>query len=122
MVHNLLSRSGACVLRRKGTVQSQLSSPCCIYKAASVKHNGHMQETYTLKVPGQRFTVPEGSLGAIASASPGLLLRGGTGAFVAGYTASLVDKDDTKYTVTEVGGRNIKEESKVCTSTKLPDV
>lgn len=66
-----------------------------------------------LKVEGERFKVPQGSLGSIAAASPGLGLRAGMGVFVAGYSASLVDQDFSQYTLQAVGGKQLKEESTV---------
>lgn len=79
----------------------------------------HLQDGYILKVEGERFKVPQGSLASIAAASPGLGLRAGFGVFVAGYKASFIDQDFTQYTLQAVAGKQLKEESTVRTLTHI---
>lgn len=72
-----------------------------------------MQIKYDLKVEGQRFKVGEGQLPAVAGASLGLFLRAGTGALVQGYTPAVTEVDESKYTLQNVGGRQLEETSPV---------
>lgn len=81
-----------------------------------------VQIKYDLKVEGKRFAVAQGQLPAVAGASLGLFLRAGTGALVQGYSPSVKESDETKYTLQNVGGRMLEETSsvlvpKVCTPT-----
>lgn len=60
----------------------------------------------------KRFTVADGQLGEVASASLPALLRLGSGALVLGYEAGLVD-DDGKYGVVRFGNKRVSEKSNV---------
>ncbi|GLC45000.1 hypothetical protein PLESTB_001745000 [Pleodorina starrii] len=62
----------------------------------------------------KRFTVADGQLGEVASASLPALLRLGSGGLCLGYSVSLVD-DDGKYTLAKVGDRKVAETSQIAT-------
>ncbi|PNW81816.1 hypothetical protein CHLRE_06g261500v5 [Chlamydomonas reinhardtii] len=69
----------------------------------------------------KRFTVADGQLAEVATASVSALLRLGSGGLVLGYNVSLTD-DDGKYAVTRVGGRKVQEASAEVTGLKRPAV
>ncbi|KXZ52189.1 hypothetical protein GPECTOR_10g819 [Gonium pectorale] len=66
----------------------------------------------------KRFTVADGQLGEVASASLPALLRFGSGGLVVGYNVGLAE-DDGKYAVARVGGRKVAETGQV-TGLKRP--
>lgn len=71
----------------------------------------------------KKFGVADGYLGSVVGASFGPLLRFGTGALASGYKAEFVADDGSSsgtYTLATVGGRRLKETSKV-TGFKRPE-
>ena len=80
-----------------------------------------MQVSYDLKIEGQRFSVAEGQLPAVAGASLGLFLRAGTGALVQGYKPAVTEVDESKYTLQSIGGRMLEETSPVSRPGCKPD-
>lgn len=99
--------------RRQLTPRASQQAQATPSSSTSVEQKEEQQGQLRLVGPEpQRFVVAKGQLKDVASAAFPMLMRLGSGAFVAGYSVGLVPNDG-KYAVVEVLGRKLRETSAV---------